>query len=224
MGYTIVVLILTLGGISSLVLSFLLPHRLQKLNIKEQLEALAGSIASFGGEVNARLGVAARVERSRLLGLLKSRSTISPDFVGIIDQCSQYLTKLSTRVALMQQMDLVLAQFSVLAGTGVTPSKADAIQTNLEAAMVILGKRETTDADLQAAQAAIANAANDVAAMNQPDPAFLQDLAQCVHSIVDDIQANLSSLRAAEAPDEVDYFRRSDSHGVLGRRFGATLR
>jgi serine/threonine protein kinase len=29
---------------------------------------------------------------------------------------------------------------------------------------------------------------------------------------------------AAEAPDEVDCFRRSDSRGVLGRRLGATLR
>jgi len=190
LSYLIVVIILTLGGVSSLALSFFLPHRLQKLNIKERLEALAATIANLGGEVDSRLGVAMRVERSRLYELLKSRSTISPEFVGIIDQCNQGVAKLTTRVGLMQQMDLVIAQLSVLAGCGVTPSKADRIRANLEAAMVVVGKREPTDADLQAAQTAISDAAREVGAMNQPDAAFLQELAQRVHSLVIDIQAN----------------------------------
>lgn len=192
--YAIIVIVLTLGGVMSLVLSHLLPNQLERLNIKEQLNRLARTTSNLSSNVGSRLGVVVRVERSRLADLLKSRSTISPDFQGVVTQCTQGVASLSARVAMLQQMDLVMQQLCALVPRGVPPTQVDQIQAGLDKAAVLLGKDQPSDADLQAAQAAIAEAASGVNALGRPDDAFGQALAKRVQELTADLQARFAAL------------------------------
>ena len=203
LGYLIIIVVVTLGGLMSLVLHNLLPNQLRKLNIKEQLNGLARTTAQLSSQVGSRLGVAVRVERSRLVELLGSRSSISPDFDGIVTQCQQGVASLSARVGILQQMDLVLQQLADLVPRGVPPSQVDRITASLDKATVFLGKDQPTDADLQAAQAAITDAASAVSSMGRPDDAFGQALAQRVHALMSEIEASVARQGFAQVFERV---------------------
>jgi hypothetical protein len=193
LSYIIIIFVLTMGGITSLVLSYLLPNRLQRLNMMEKLEALARTTANLSTHVGSKLGVLMRVERSRLYDLLTSRTTISPDFLNIIAQCKDGVSMLSSRVAMLQQMDSVKEQFSDLLPLGSPPTVVYQIEASLDKAGLILGKSEPTSADLLAAQAAITDAANGVNAIVHPTTDFGQNLAQRVHETVTEIQTNFAN-------------------------------
>lgn len=193
LSYLIIVVLLTLGGLSSLILSHLLPNRLQKLDIKEQLESLARTTANLSSHVGSRLGVVVRVERSRLYDLLTSRSTISPDFAGVIAQCTQGVATLSTRIGMLQQMDLVVQRLADLLPLGVPPTQVDQIEANLGKAAIFLGKDAPTASELQSAQTAITDSASGVDTLGRANPAFGQDLADRVRAIVNDTQTNFAA-------------------------------
>jgi hypothetical protein len=190
LSYLMLFAILTLGGVTSLVLSYLLPNRLQRLNMKEQLEALARTTANLSTHVGSKLGVLMRVERSRLYDLLTSRATISPDFLNIIAQCKDGVATLTTRVTMLQQMDGVKDQLAELIPLGVPPTQVDQIESSLDKAELILAKSEPTPADLIAAQAAITEATDGVNTITHPNAQFGQELAQRVHNAVTEIAAN----------------------------------
>lgn len=196
LSYLLIIIVLVLGGISSLVLSSLLPNRIQKLDITEQLNSLARTTSNLSSHVSSRLGVLVRVERSRLSELLASRATTSPDFLGILTRCKQGVANLAARIAMLQQMDLVLEQLAKLIPLGVPPSQVDQIEGYMDKATVLLGKAQPTDADLQAAQSAIADAGATVDAINRPNEVFGQDLAKRVHALVEEINSNLAAMES----------------------------
>lgn len=193
LAYLILVAVLTLGGITSLILSNLLPNRLQALNIKEQLVRLARTTANLSSHVGSRLGVIVRVERSRLYDLLTSRATLSPDFAGIVNQCKQGLASLSLRVDMLQQMDLVMQQLESQTVHGAPPSQVREAEDSLDKAAILLGKDQPTTFELQAAQAAITEASNTVGGIGRSNPAFGEELANRVRDQVSEIRSRLAN-------------------------------
>jgi hypothetical protein len=189
-GYVAIVGILILGGLTSLVLSQALPNRLQRAKLEEQLEGLAVSTADLSSHVESKLQVLLRLERSQISDLLDSRKSWSPDFQGVVTLCTQALGRLTKRVGLAQQMDVVLRRLANMSPNEVAPKQVGAVGDQLQEAAVLIGKTASTDAEMEAAQAAITKASDLVNRLNETDHAFGQDLAQRALKLKADIEAH----------------------------------
>src|SRR5450755_4625300 len=66
LNYLLIIFILILGGVASLTFGHSLPNLLERLNIVEQLNELARITANLSSNIDSRLGVLVRLERSRL--------------------------------------------------------------------------------------------------------------------------------------------------------------
>jgi hypothetical protein len=185
--YLITFGVLALGGLFSLFLNQTLPNRLLKLNLQDQLTALAKTIADLSSNVDSRLGVLVRIERNKLRAQLKSRSTVFPDFGAVAAQVGDALAKLTTRVKLLQQMDLIIGRLGKITPCGAPPSLVAQVNENLGTATVLLGKADFTDSDLQGAQTALNAASTIVDTLTQPGADFGQKLAQRIQAAAADI-------------------------------------
>lgn len=195
LNYALIIGILTLGGMASLTVGHALPNLLQRLAIAEQLDGLARDTANLSSNVESRLAVLIRLERSRLHDLLTSRTIISPDFDTTISQCKSGVVKLSSRVALLQQLDTVIGRLFRLARAGAPPSQIDDIERSLEQTCETLKKPNPTDTDLQDSQKSIGMAITSLDSINQPNPDFGKALAQRVQ----DARANVIPAIAPKA-------------------------
>jgi hypothetical protein len=65
---------------SSLILSYLLPNKLVRIDLNEQLVQLAERTANLSTRIDSKLAVLVRLERNRRMDLLCSRNVLSPDF------------------------------------------------------------------------------------------------------------------------------------------------
>ncbi|MGZ8842694.1 MAG: hypothetical protein ACXW18_03470, partial [Pyrinomonadaceae bacterium] len=187
--YLVIVLALILGGLTSLFLSQALPNRLKRLNIQDQLDTMARTISDFSSNIDSKLQVLTRVERSRLRELLKSRNTFSPDFSSIATEVGARIGKLSMRVAMVQQMDLALGRLSEAIRHDAAPSRIDEIEACIDRAKGLLTKSQPTDEEFKAAQEAITDASNRVEGLNKPDADFGQRLAQRAQEVKTSIAA-----------------------------------
>lgn len=188
-GYASIVFVLLLGGLTSLLLSQALPNRLKRLNVKERL-LNAGRSTSNLTSIGSRLQVLLRLERNRLHDILESRNTLSPDFASVAARCNEATTKLEARVALAQQIDVVLERLEQKVTLGPPPSQAAAITALIDDAKVLITKAEPSDRDLETAQTAITEAAKRVDMLNETDETFGQSLAKRVIEVQNDINAN----------------------------------
>lgn len=186
-GYILIVLVLIAGGVASLILSQALPNRLKRLNIRERLMDTGRATSNLSSKIGSRLQVLLRLERNRLLEVLRSRNTLSPDFTGIVTRCSEGINKLEARVALVQQIDVVLERLDQKLTLGPPPSKISEIEALIEDAKVLVMKAQPTDKDLEAAQLAIAEAAKKVDELNEIDPVFGESLAKRALEVQQDI-------------------------------------
>jgi len=182
-GYLVIVLVLVVGGVTSLVLSQALPNRLQRLNVKEQLGALAIMIGNLSTHIDSKVLVLVRLERNRLWQLLKSRTMISPDFPNVFNQCVAGAAQLKSRVELLQRVDVVAARLAAVVAVGAPPSKVDDVVKLVEKATVLLTKTQPSAAELHDAEVAIGDASTGVDALNQPDADFGQKLAGAVGEV-----------------------------------------
>jgi len=190
-GYAAIIFVLLLGGLTSLLLSQALPNRLKRLNLKERLLNAARSTSNLTS-IGSRLQVLLRLERNRLHDILESRNTLSPDFASIASRCNEATAKLESRVALAQQIDVVLERLEQKLTLGPPPSQTAAIGAFIEDAKVLLAKAEPTDKDLEAAQTAITEAAKRVDMLNETDETFGQSLAKRVIEVQNDIKTNFA--------------------------------
>ena len=192
-GYLTIVSVLLLGGLASLVLSQALPNRLKRLSIRERLFGTAQTTANLGSNVDSKLQVMLRVERSRLYDLLESRNTFSPDFAGVASRSSEAAAKLESRVALVQQIDQALARLDQALPLGPPLSQVAQIEILIDDAKRLLAQTAPTDTDLNTAQTAVSAAAKKCEALNQTDPAFGQELAKRALEVKADIDNNIAA-------------------------------
>lgn len=192
LGYIAIVLVLILGGLTSLVLSQALPNRLRRLNIRDRLDDVARQTANLSN-IGSRLQVLLRLDRNRLESLLDSRNTFSPDFAGLAAKCNEGTTKLEARVSLAQQIDVALDRLEQKLTLSPPPSQIAAIEALIEDAKVLLSKTEPTPKDLEAAQTAITEANRLCDLLGKEDDAFGQALAKRVLEAQADIKANFAA-------------------------------
>lgn len=202
LAYILVILILICGGICSLLLSNFLPNRLQRLNLKDQLDAIFRTIEDLSDHIDPKLALQVRDERSRLNELLGSRTDFSPEFAGVVAQCTQGIARLTSRVQLLQQMDLVLARRENLTRLGVAPTLVDQMDAQIDKAVVLLSKKEPADADIQVAAGAVNSAASQVDTLIHPGADFGQSLSQRVRNLVTEINANFVTKAGFEKLNE----------------------
>jgi hypothetical protein len=188
---TVIIVVLTLGGICSLILNFLLPNRLLRLNIRERISALAHKTADLSTRIDSRLAVLLRLERSRLTELLKSRWTLSPDFAGVANQVSSGLTKLEMRLDLIQQMDAVLGGLEKVLPQGVAPSLIQNLEKDLRKTSLLLSNSDPTDEQIQTAKKTISDAAASVDTLTAPSSDFRADLLDKIKAF----QATLTDIK-----------------------------
>ncbi|MEX1026620.1 MAG: hypothetical protein WD049_01245 [Candidatus Paceibacterota bacterium] len=169
-------LALLAGGVCSLVLSQWVPNRLRRLDLKEQLEALALKTRSLSGQLDSSLRVLVRVERVRLNRLLYSRWIMSPDMATVFAHCVQHLALLNRQVDILESIDSAYDRLTeVRLGP---PSLLDQIEDDLREAASILNNSAFHDSKLQAAQTLVADAIRRLSDVNQPDPEFAGKLAK----------------------------------------------
>jgi len=185
--YVILIGLLIAGGVSSLLLSYSLPNKLQRLDLQDKLIDLAAKTADLSTRIESRLSVLVRLERSRLTDLLSSRSTLLPDFSTVASQCESGITRLASKVAVLEQMDMVLGRLLKKLSEGVPPSQVDKVNAHLKDVAVRLGKSEVTDADVQAANTAVAEASTKVDKLNEPDDEFGRQLANTTRQLLLDL-------------------------------------
>jgi hypothetical protein len=210
LGYVVIVFVLIAGGVLSLILTHLLPNRLQKLDLVERLGALARSTADLSTRIGSQLGVLVRVERRRLLDFLNSRTTISPDFANLVTQGKQGAATLATRVAMLQQMDSVWARLETREKDDVPPTQVEEIRKSLENAGTLLSKSQPAEADVRAAQAAIDEAARALDTLGRPSDEARRMLVQRV-------KAELSDQKPADFQKKFDDFKVPGPGKVLVR-------
>jgi hypothetical protein len=191
--YLVVFVVLIIGGVSSLLLSYTLPNKLQRLDLRDKLRELAAGTADLSTRIESRLAVLVRLERSRLSDLLRSRSTVSPDFSSVALQCTNGITRLTAKVGVLEQMDVVLGRLIKKLAQGVPPTQIDEINASLQDASVLLGKGEVSDADVQAANAAVCAASASVDKLNDLNDEFGKDLATEIHQVVTDIDGSIAT-------------------------------
>ncbi len=185
--YLLIVVFLTLGGVCSLLLSQLIPNRLQRINIRESLSQLSLKTADLSTRIDSRLAVLVRLERRRLSDVLRSRNSFSPDFASVASEATAGALKLHARVGLLELLDSVLGRLAKMAAVGAPPSQIEAINRFVQQATVLLSKAEATDADVIAAQSSITQASDMVDKLNQRDPTFAADLARRMQLLKRDI-------------------------------------
>jgi hypothetical protein len=188
LNYALVLLALVGGGIVSLVLSQIIPNRLKRIELQEALDELDRSNGGLGMDVESSLRVSLRVERRRLVDVLRSRESYSPEFTSIAALCSQGIERLARRVALTQQLDAVMRQTLERETTSsVAPTQARNARANLKRAQDILRGSTPTEADFVTAAQAITAAGQIIDAASQPDAAFQQAVAARIKSLRDEL-------------------------------------
>ncbi len=150
--YLVTIVVLILGGISSLFLSYWIPNKLQRLDLKEKLLDLARRTANLSMRIDTRVSVLVRLERQRLTSLLESRWALSPDFTPVAVQVKAGIAKLQAKVEILEKMDAVLSQRD---GMDLLPSQRVEIDSELEVARLALSKAEVSDADIDVARKAV---------------------------------------------------------------------
>lgn len=153
--YVFVLFLLTFGGLTSLLLSFYLPNKLSRSELREQLVSLAARTSDLSARISSRVAVIARLERSRLIDLLTTRSLFSPDFNDMAARCRDGIGRLKEKVDILEKMDTVLGLLDERQAEGAPPTKGEAILSRVHSAEVLLSKMETTDEDIARAKVEI---------------------------------------------------------------------
>jgi hypothetical protein len=102
---------LLLGGICSLALNFCLPAHSRRRATKAQLSVIARLIDDLPNQGDPRVRVSVTVERRQLEERLRRLKFYDGQFFAAMTEIEQGLTRLSTRLGLIAQMELVLNRY-----------------------------------------------------------------------------------------------------------------
>jgi hypothetical protein len=193
--YTVIVLVLVLGGVVSLGLSQIIPNRLSRISLRERLDELDRMISGLGAVTDSSLRVLLRVERSRIRDVLRSRATYSPEFAAIAAQGSLAVDRLRRRVALVQQLEGILRRLvDAEAAIALSFAQSAFARERARVAQAILRSPTPTDAELVEVEKAIADAAHQLESSAADEAAFQTALA----TRVTQRQTQVNNLRTGD--------------------------
>jgi hypothetical protein len=130
-GLGLVFVPLLLGGLCSMVLRYWLPNQMAILDVKDQLAKLTQRTQSLTGTLDSSVRVLVRVQRDRLLALLRSRWKFSPDMPTTLAQCNKGIATLNQQLDLLEKIDQTQASVETLRINGAAPTLIDNIEVSL---------------------------------------------------------------------------------------------
>jgi len=184
--YVLIFGVLLLGGLSSLVLSFLLPNMRQRLDLKEKLKALFLRTQVLSDRLESKVRVMVRVERRSLSELLKSRNVFMPDFGDVAVRCFAGIKNLNSRVDLLVALDRVLNKLN-RHREGAAPSRIKEVEDITAEISALLEIPCLSDTQAESVHKGIEKADELVEGLHQQDEKFGASLAAHVLGLQNDI-------------------------------------
>jgi P pilus assembly chaperone PapD len=103
--YLFLAFLVLLGGVASIFVTHGLPNRLRRIAVTEKIKEITPKIRAIGPAVQSSLRTGVRVERTRLLQRLRSRSALSPDFARLVTECETDAALLEREIDLLDRVD-----------------------------------------------------------------------------------------------------------------------
>jgi hypothetical protein len=178
-----VLILVTLGGLCSMVLSNWVPNRLSRAAIDEQLSDLARKTTALSTRIDSGLRVFLRVERNRLHRLLKSAWPLSANFSDVVKKASDQLAILTSQVDLAGELDRARQALNPLLQTDPIPVKIDQIDRDLQKAADRLRRCDCNAQDLDSAKLLISGAADRISKIDQSDTDLVAELARRIEGL-----------------------------------------
>ena len=198
----VIFLVLLAGGVCSLALNFALPNLMRRLKLRERLDGLETRISDLSTRLASRLRVLVGLEQSLLKSRLKKLSWIKTDFAAEAQSIEQALTRLDTRVRLLDQLGATREDFERLRSHALPPSRILAMEDTFEKVVEIGKKSDPTDSDIQSAQALIGDLQKRLAAVGQPDETLVAEFGRQVEKLRQDLVQN-TSIRGTQTCKEI---------------------
>jgi hypothetical protein len=150
-GNSLLLVTLLLGGISSLALNFFLPAHNRRRTANAQLSVVARRIDDLPNKGDPRVRTAVAIERRQLEERLRRLKFYDAQFPAAMAEIERGLTRLSTRLDLVAQMELALNRYWRQRCVIVS----DDIEEQRRQLLDLLKRAEPGDEDIKAAQALI---------------------------------------------------------------------
>jgi hypothetical protein len=182
-GFSIILMVLSLGAICSLLLSIWVPNQRQRMDLKEQLEKLGDNIRL--SKIDPGLKLSMRVDRKQILTRLYSRWVFIPDISTVFTECRQSIATLKKRFELAKRVAGTYKDVESHYYARVPFSLIEEVEKKLQRAIAELSKKiEPNEPCLEKAQLFITEASSQMEKFNNPDEEFARKLV--------DLMANLS--------------------------------
>ena len=155
----IILLLLLLGGLTSLYLTYWVPNTLKRMDVKAHIEALTSKIHELRS-TPPTLRVGLSVQRNRLREKLKTRHVISIDFLPLVAEIEREAASLHRRVAAAQRIEFLLlgVEREWKSGTALGPTILRQASVLLQKGVDELERGDLTDDDLRSVEAFITQA------------------------------------------------------------------
>lgn len=108
--FLLLALLVSAGGIASLLVTHWIPNRLRRVAVRELIDSTSSKIRALTSLVYSSLRVGVRVERTRLMQRLDSRSAISPDFAALAKDCEAAAHRLIREIDMLERVDQLMRQ------------------------------------------------------------------------------------------------------------------
>lgn len=148
--YTVVTLVLFVGGLLSLIGNTVLPNVLRKINMRRQTNVLADRISNVSARVDSYLRMLLKLERKRIEIQLKRSLVFSLSSVEVLDQVSGAIDRLSKRLKVTERLDELRRGLEDVAMTA-PPSVTDGIDNKLQLAATQISSFALTEEDVRTA-------------------------------------------------------------------------
>ena len=139
--------LLLLGALISLLLRVSIPNYRRKKALKDQLEEARRNTADISDQVNSQLRVLLRVERLALDQRRPEGWVVGPGFEETAKRVEAGLKTLTRKIGLVQRLDAAAGRLDRLLEGPVSPTRADLIDSNLNAACEALKSDQLSDSD-----------------------------------------------------------------------------
>ncbi|MEY2548676.1 MAG: hypothetical protein QOD64_1258, partial [Verrucomicrobiota bacterium] len=214
-GYLLLFLLVTAGGLSSMMLSNWVPNRLARADIDEDLSDLARATTAVSQRIDSGLRVLLRVERNRLHRLVRSEFILSANFPNLVKKARERMAVLAQQVELAAEIDRARQRLEPLIQANPIPFQIERIDRDLQSAADRLRRLNCTNADIEASKGFIKAAADRIDKMSAPDEELVSELKSRIERLKDYVKPSTPDTPPNQAFDELkkafsDVFTRFD--------------
>lgn len=176
----LLLLVLSAGGLTSLLLGLSIPNRLARIDLRRKLHQVLVETRAISAQAPSLLRVALRVERLRLEEQVKALGTFSAETQEELRKAGVDVDAMRKRVAAANRLDDTVRLLTPLKRltSAAPPSRIDTAERRVRDAAALLAKANVADAELQRADELIQEAAVIANAPIARDEAFGKSLFQ----------------------------------------------